>query len=67
MPTGSGDIEESFAAFTDHRSGLKDPTQPIIRHQPGRKRPSELTPQDYQDFYKELYPKYSEAPLFGSI
>ena len=27
------------------------------------KRPSELTPQDYQDFYKELYP-YSEAPLF---
>src|ERR1700722_7360915 len=24
------------------------------------KRPSELTPQDYQDFYKELYP-YSEA------
>lgn len=27
------------------------------------KRPNELTPQDYQDFYKELYP-YSEAPLF---
>ena len=27
------------------------------------KKPSELTPQDYQDFYKELYP-YSEAPLF---
>ena len=27
------------------------------------KRPSELTSQDYQDFYKELYP-YSEAPLF---
>src|SRR3984885_10926472 len=27
------------------------------------KRPSELTPQDYQDFYKELYP-YGEAPLF---
>ena len=27
------------------------------------RRPSELTPQDYQDFYKELYP-YSEAPLF---
>jgi molecular chaperone HtpG len=27
------------------------------------KRPSDLTPQDYQDFYKELYP-YSEAPLF---
>jgi len=27
------------------------------------KKPSELTSQDYQDFYKELYP-YSEAPLF---
>jgi molecular chaperone HtpG len=27
------------------------------------KKPSELTPQDYQDFYKELYP-YNELPLF---
>jgi len=27
------------------------------------RKPSELTAQDYQDFYKELYP-YSEAPLF---
>ena len=27
------------------------------------KKPSELTPQDYQDFYKELYP-FSEPPLF---
>ncbi|MHA4812591.1 molecular chaperone HtpG, partial [Flavitalea flava] len=27
------------------------------------KKPSDLTPQDYQDFYKELYP-YGEAPLF---
>jgi molecular chaperone HtpG len=27
------------------------------------KKPSELTTQDYQDFYKELYP-YSEPPLF---
>jgi molecular chaperone HtpG len=27
------------------------------------KKPSELTAQDYQDFYKELYP-YGEAPLF---
>jgi molecular chaperone HtpG len=27
------------------------------------KRPSDLTSQDYQDFYKELYP-YGEAPLF---
>jgi len=27
------------------------------------RKPSELTPQDYQDFYKELYP-FNEAPLF---
>src|SRR5690606_33305045 len=27
------------------------------------KKPSELTTQDYQDFYKELYP-FSEAPIF---
>jgi len=27
------------------------------------RKPSELTPQDYQDFYKKLYP-FSEAPLF---
>ncbi len=27
------------------------------------KKPAELTPEDYQNFYKELYP-YSEAPLF---
>jgi molecular chaperone HtpG len=27
------------------------------------KKPTELTPENYQDFYKELYP-YGEAPLF---
>ena len=27
------------------------------------KKPSELTPEDYQNFYKELYP-YNETPLF---
>jgi molecular chaperone HtpG len=27
------------------------------------KKPADLTPQDYQDFYKELYP-FGEAPLF---
>jgi molecular chaperone HtpG len=38
--------------------------QQINNTQPAwTKKPSELTPQDYQDFYKELYP-YSEAPLF---
>jgi molecular chaperone HtpG len=28
-----------------------------------KKKPSELTTQDYQDFYKELY-SYNETPLF---
>lgn len=32
-------------------------------HPAWTKKPSELTPQDYQDFYKELYP-YGEPPLF---
>jgi molecular chaperone HtpG len=32
-------------------------------HPAWTKKPNELTPQDYQDFYKELYP-YGEAPLF---
>ncbi|HWB91418.1 MAG TPA: molecular chaperone HtpG [Puia sp.] len=38
--------------------------QQINNPQPAwTKKPSELTTQDYQDFYKELYP-FSEAPLF---
>src|SRR3984957_5965814 len=38
--------------------------QQINNPQPAwTKKPSELTAQDYQDFYKELYP-YGEAPLF---
>jgi molecular chaperone HtpG len=32
-------------------------------HPAWTKKPSDLTPQDYQDFYKELYP-FGEAPLF---
>lgn len=32
-------------------------------HPAWTKKPADLTPQDYQDFYKELYP-FSEAPLF---
>jgi len=43
---------------------IKFEGQQINNPQPAwTKKPSELTPQDYQDFYKELYP-YSEAPLF---
>lgn len=38
--------------------------KPINNTQPlWIKKPSELTSQDYQDFYKELYP-FSESPLF---
>jgi molecular chaperone HtpG len=38
--------------------------KPINNTQPAwTKKPSELTPQDYQDFYKELYP-FNEPPLF---
>lgn len=38
--------------------------QQINQTQPAwTRKPSELTAQDYQDFYKELYP-FSEAPLF---
>jgi molecular chaperone HtpG len=37
---------------------------PINNTQPAwKKKPSELTAEDYQNFYKELYP-YNEAPLF---
>ena len=32
-------------------------------HPAWTRKPSELTPQDYQDFYKELYP-FNEPPLF---
>ena len=35
----------------------------IILHPAWTKKPADLTPQDYQDFYKELYP-FGEAPLF---
>lgn len=39
-------------------------TGPINNTQPAwKKKPSELTPEDYQSFYKELYP-YNEPPLF---
>jgi molecular chaperone HtpG len=38
--------------------------KPINNTQPAwTKKPSELTAQDYQDFYKELYP-FNEPPLF---
>jgi molecular chaperone HtpG len=45
-----------------HKDAAKD--QPINNTQPAWiKKPSELTAQDYQAFYKELY-SYNEPPLF---
>ena len=42
----------------------KEEDQPINNTSPAWiKKPSELTDEDYRNFYKELYP-YSEAPLF---
>ena len=63
MQSGSVQILKKFCRFLPgHRSGVEG--QQINNPTPAwTKRPSELTPQDYQDFYKELYP-YSEAPLF---
>lgn len=41
-----------------------EPQKPINNSSPAwTKKPSELTTEDYQNFYKELYP-YGEAPLF---
>ncbi len=42
----------------------EEPQKPINNPSPAwTKKPSELTTEDYQSFYKELYP-YGEAPLF---
>lgn len=42
----------------------EEPNEPINNTQPAWvKKPSELTAEDYQSFYKELYP-YNEPPLF---
>jgi molecular chaperone HtpG len=46
-----------------HKDEEKD-AAPINNTQPAwKKKPSELTAEDYQSFYKELYP-YNEPPLF---
>ncbi|GAA4303386.1 molecular chaperone HtpG [Compostibacter hankyongensis] len=48
--------------FVDKESKPDD--KPVNNTQPAWiKKPSELTPQDYQDFYRELYP-FGEPPLF---
>ncbi len=46
-----------------HKEEEKD-AAPINNTQPAwKKKPSDLTAEDYQNFYKELYP-YNEPPLF---
>ncbi|HEX6431718.1 MAG TPA: molecular chaperone HtpG [Niastella sp.] len=46
-----------------HKEEDKD-AAPINNSQPAwKKKPADLTAEDYQNFYKELYP-YNEAPLF---
>jgi molecular chaperone HtpG len=58
VPIRYGDIDD-FEDL-DRRAKLK----PINNTNPAwTRKPSELTTQDYQDFYKELYP-FSDAPLF---
>lgn len=48
--------------FKDKDAGEDD--KPINNTEPlWTKKPADLTPQDYQDFYKTLYP-FSEPPLF---
>lgn len=50
--------------FTHKDKDAEEKAEAINNTQPlWTKKPSELTTQDYQDFYKELYP-YNELPLF---
>ena len=52
-----------FADGTEDKEKEKE-SKPINNTHPAWiKKPAELTAQDYQDFYKELYP-FSEPPLF---
>ena len=48
----------------DEKEKKEEEAKPINNTSPAwTKKPADLTPKDYQDFYKELYP-FSEAPLF---
>ena len=50
--------------FADGTEEKENESKPINNTHPAWiKKPAELTAQDYQDFYKELYP-FSEPPLF---
>lgn len=49
--------------FFKHKDSKDDDKQINNTTPAWTKKPSELTPEDYQNFYKELYP-YSEPPLF---
>lgn len=56
---------ENAADIKEVKEGEEAPAeQPINNPSPAwTKKPADLTTEDYQNFYKELYP-YSEAPLF---
>ena len=48
----------------DEKEKKEEEAKPINNTSPAwTKKPADLTPENYQDFYKELYP-FSEAPLF---
>ena len=55
-------ILEKFCRFLPIPVSFED-KQINNTHPAWTRKPSELTTQDYQDFYKELYP-FNEAPLF---
>jgi molecular chaperone HtpG len=58
------EIKEATAPVEGEEASTPLAAQPINNPSPAwTKKPSELTAEDYQNFYKELYP-YSEAPLF---
>ncbi len=60
--TGYRSILEKFCRFLPVPIYFKD--KQVNNPNPAwKKKPSELTTQDYQDFYKELY-HYNETPLF---
>ncbi|MBS1577577.1 MAG: molecular chaperone HtpG, partial [Bacteroidetes bacterium] len=52
-----------FSDGSEKKEGEEENKQINNTHPAWIKKPSELTAQDYQDFYKELYP-FAEPPLF---
>jgi len=68
VPIYFSNVADKKEAIKEEGAEGAEPTvaeeKPINNPAPAwTKKPSELTTEDYQNFYKELYP-YSEAPLF---